>query len=81
MKSEVAALKRKIQLELAPPTPEAAQEQQTEVKTVQTQSPPTGERATTEPPSDVPHKSQFLREHVQFVKPMDTNSATKGIKI
>ena len=62
-------------------TEQAAQEQQTEVKTVQTQSPPTGERATTEPPSDVPHKSQFLREHVQFVKPMDTNSATKGIKI
>ena len=29
LKSEVAALERKIQLELAPPKPEAAQEQQT----------------------------------------------------
>lgn len=58
LKSEVAALKRKIQLELAPPKPEA----------VQTQSPPTGERTTTEQPSDAMNQSQFLREHVQIVK-------------
>ena len=79
LKSEVAALERKIQLELAPPKPEAAQEQQTEGGTVQTQSPPTGERVTTEPPSDALDRSQFLREHVQFVRVTDTN--TQGMKI
>ena len=81
LKSEVAALERKIQLELAPPKPEAAQEQQTNGETVQTQSPLTGERATTEPPSDASNKSQFLREHVQFVRPMEVNSTVKGIKM
>ncbi|WP_416991443.1 hypothetical protein [Alistipes indistinctus] len=49
MKSEVTALERKIQLELAPPKPEAVQEQQADGGTAQAQSPPTGERATTEP--------------------------------
>ncbi len=81
LKSEVAALERKIQLELAPPKPEATQEPQPDGGTEQTQSPPTGERATTEPPSDAPNRSQFLREHVQFVRPMETNSMTKGIKM
>ncbi len=69
LKSEVAALERKIQLELAPPKPEAAQEQQTDGKTAQTQSPPTEERATTEPSSDMSNQSQFIREHVQIVRP------------
>ena len=59
----------------------AAQEQQTNGETVQTQSPLTGERATTEPPSDASNKSQFLREHVQFVRPMEVNSTVKGIKM
>ena len=68
LKSEVAALERKIQLELAPPKPETVQEQQTDGGTAQTQSPPTGERTATEPPSDAPNQSQFLREHVQIVR-------------
>ena len=68
LKSEVAALERKIQLELAPPKPEAAQEQQADGGAVQTQPPPT-ERATAEPLSDAMNQSPFLREHVHFVKP------------
>ena len=81
LKSEVAALERKIQLELAPPKPEAVQEQQTDGGTAQAQSPPTGERATVEPSSDLPNQSQFLREHVQFVRSMTTNTTTKGLKM
>ncbi|WP_417173371.1 N-6 DNA methylase [Alistipes finegoldii] len=61
LKTEVAALERKIQLELAPPKPEAAQEQQVNDGTVQTQSPPT---------SDVPNRSQFLREQGRISKPI-----------
>ncbi|WP_297861290.1 helicase-related protein [uncultured Alistipes sp.] len=80
LKSEVAALERKIQLELAPPKSEAVQEQQADGGTAQTQSPPTGEGATTEPPADTPNRSRFLREHVQFVRPM-ANKTTTGIKI
>ena len=68
LKSEVAALERKIQLELAPPKPEAVQEQQADSGTEQTQSPSTGDQTTTEPPSDAPNQSQFLREHVQIVR-------------
>lgn len=81
LKSEVAALERKIQLELAPPKLEVVQEQQTDGGTAQTQSPPTGERATTEPPSDMSNQSQFIREHVQIVRPMEANSTVKGIKM
>ena len=81
LKSEVAALERKIQLELAPPKPEAGQEQQPNGETIQAQLPPAGERATTEPPSDVPNRSQFIREHVQIVRPMEANSSIKGIKM
>ncbi|MCX4282841.1 MAG: hypothetical protein OSJ35_08950 [Alistipes sp.] len=83
MKSDVAALERKIQLELAPPKPEATQEQQADGGTAQTQSPPTEERATTEPPADAPNRSQFLREHVQFVRPqtITTETQAKGFKI
>ena len=68
LKSEVAALERKIQLELAPPKPEAAQEQQADGGMVQTQSAPI-ERGTAEPLSNVSNQSQFLHEHVHFVKP------------
>lgn len=67
LKSEVAALERKIQLELAPPKPEAAQEQ-TDDGTVHTQSPPT-ERGTAEQLSGATNQPPFLREHVHFVKP------------
>lgn len=83
LKSEVAALERKIQLELTPPKPEAAQEQQADGGTAQTQSPPTGERATTEPLSDAPNRSQFLREYVQFVRPKSITDqvSCKGFKI
>ncbi|WP_444092132.1 hypothetical protein [Bacteroides sp.] len=81
LKSEVAALERKIQLELAPPKPEAAQEQQTDGGTAQTQSPPTVEGATTEPPADAPNRSQFLREHVQLVSPINAKSTIKGMKM
>lgn len=84
LKTEVAALERKIQLELAPPKPEVVQEQQADSGTEQTQSPPTGDQTTTEPTSDVPNQSQFLREHVQIVrpKPIDiTKRQDKGFKI
>ena len=80
LKSEVAALERKIQLELAPPNPETAQEQQADSGMVQTQSAPI-ERATAEPLSDVSNQSQFLPEHMQFVRPTGTNNMAKGIKI
>ena len=80
LKSEVAALERKIELELAPPKPEAAQEQP-DGGTMQTQSPTTGERITTEQPYDVPNRSQFLREHVQIVRPIEANNTVKGIKM
>ena len=75
LKSEVAALERKIQLELAPPKPEAAQEQQADGGTTQTQLPPTEERATTEPPADAPHKTSHLREQVQYVRPGSSTGA------
>ena len=82
LKSEVAALERKIQLELAPPKPEAVQEQQADGGTAQTQSSPTGERATTEPPADAPNRSQFLREHVHVLRPLPiiANGQAKGLK-
>ena len=82
LKSEVAALERKIQLELAPPKPEATQEQQADGGTAQTQSPPTGERATTEPSADAPNRSQFLREHVHVLRPLPiiANGQAKGLK-
>ena len=82
LKSEVAALERKIQLELTPPKPEAVQEQQADGGTAQTQSSPTGERATTEPPADAPNRSQFLREHVHVVRPLPiiANGQAKGLK-
>ena len=80
MKSEVAA----IQLELAPPKTEAVQEQQADGGTAQRQSPLTRERATTEPPSDAPNRSQFRREHVLFVRPKPIeiiSGQSKGFKI
>ncbi len=82
LKSEVAALERKIQLELAPAKPEATQEQQADCGTAQTQLPPTGERATTEPPADTPNRSQFLREHVHVLRPLPViaNGQAKGLK-
>ncbi len=82
LKSEVAALERKIQLELTPPKPEAVQEQQADGGTAQTQSSPTGERATTEPPADAPNRSQFLREHVHVLRllPIIANGQAKGLK-
>ena len=76
LKSEVAALERKIQLELAPPKPEAAQEQQADGGTAQTQLPPTEERATTEPPADAPHKTSHLREQVQYMRPGSSTGAS-----
>lgn len=84
LKTEVAALERKIQLELAPPKSEAVQEQQADDETAQTQSPPTRERVTVEPSSYTPNQSQFLREQVQFVRPESidiTNGQDKGFKI
>ncbi len=81
LKSEIAALERKIQLELAPMKTETTQEQQTDGEMTQTQSPPTVERTPTDLPSDTPNQSQFLRGHVQFINPMNANSTVKGIKI
>ena len=78
LKSEVAALERKIQLELAPPKPEVVQEQQ--ANNVQITTAPAGQ-STTKSPSDMSNQSQFIREHVQIVRPMEANSAVKGIKM
>ncbi len=79
LKSEVAALERKIQLELAPPKPEAAQEQQTEGGQIKTAL--AGQTAT-ESPSDMSNQSQFMREHVHVVRPLPiiANGQAKGLK-
>ncbi len=82
LKSDVAALERKIQL--ASPKPEAVQEQQADGRIVQTQSPPTGDQTTTEQLSDAPNQSQIFREHVQIVKLKPTSTVgeqSKGIKM
>ena len=79
LKSEVAALERKIQLELAPPKPEAAQEQQTD--SVQITTAPAGQ-STTKSPSDMSNQSQFIRERVHVVRPLPiiANGQAKGLK-
>lgn len=71
LKSEVAALERKIQLELAPPKSEAGQEQ----------SPVTDKYAVmaATPLSATENGSQFLHDHNRLVK--TTVPDKKGIKI
>ena len=75
LKSEVAALERKIQLELAPPKPEAAQEQQADGGTTQTQLPPTEERATTGRPPMRRIRPRTSEEQVQYVRPGSSTGA------
>lgn len=79
LKSEVAALERKIQLELAPPKPEVVLEQQTDGGQIKTA--PAGQTAT-ESPSDMSNQSQFMREHVHVVRPLPiiANGQAKGLK-
>ena len=95
LKAEVAALERKIQLTLTPPTPEAGQEQaQRDGEAIQnTPDMPNGnglERTdegrstvTVPPSSGDPDTSQFLREHVYIVKPKPAgeNVQGKGFKL
>lgn len=87
LKAEVAALERKIQLTLAPPKPEAGQEQAAEVQSgsikVQSQTSEvlagnavdSGENVINGISSDRSDVSQFIREHIQFVrlKPVNDN--------
>lgn len=90
LKSEVAALERKIQLELAPPKPEAVQEQaQRDGRTVQsTPGVPSGSgteriggECATEavpPPSGHPGATQFTREHIFMVRPNPAEERVQG---
>ncbi|WP_297907196.1 hypothetical protein [uncultured Parabacteroides sp.] len=81
LKAEVAALERKIQLTLAPPKPEAAQEQQADGVQPENgqreQQPEIVRRGTDTDPDD------FIRGHVLVVRP-DTRrepSCHQGMKI
>ena len=70
--SELAALDRKIQLELAPPTPEVGQVDNDEKEKISVKS-------------DREHLSKdFIRNHIHIVKPEIQNESktqSKGIKI
>jgi len=77
LKAEVAALERKIQLTLAPPKSETAQEQGDEQR-MQTVS---GQQGGMPEPAD---NSSFIREHIHFVRPQTSDSGqnqSKGFKI
>ncbi|MFK2517043.1 DNA methylase, partial [Bacteroides fragilis] len=71
LKAEVAALERKIQLTLAPPKPEAGQEQP---QTADEHMAVIGASL-----SGTQNESQFLREHIHIIK--STVSDSKGIKM
>ena len=66
LKAEVAALERKIQLTLTPPTPEAGQEQTDGVQqeSGQREQQPDTARQSTDADSD-----DFIRSHVLVVRP------------
>lgn len=72
LKSEVAALERKIQLSLTPPTPETAQENGEIILSDKC------EEATVQMPntqlSDKGDAEGFIREHVHIVRPKPTES-------
>ena len=72
LKSELAALDRKIQLELAPPTPEVGQVDNDEKEKISAKS-------------DREHLLEdFIRNHIHIVKPEIQNESktqSKGIKI
>ena len=78
LKSEVAALERKIQLELAPQKNEAGQEQaaarQSDVK-VQNQT----QHVPTENPAPTHRDEQFIRDHVIVARPSPAEN--RGIKM
>ena len=81
LKAEVAALERKIQLTLAPPTPEAGQEQTDGVwqENGQREQQPEVVRRGTDTDSE-----DFIRSHVLVVRPGISGEAkiqNKGIKI
>ena len=81
LKSEVAALERKIQLSLTPPTPETAQENGETILSDKC------EEATVRMPntqlSDKGDAEDFIREHVHIVrpKPMEENASGKGFRL
>ena len=78
LKSEVAALERKIQLELAPPKPEAVQEQSdtARVQSVDTQPVPT------EIPALKQREEQFIRDHLIVARaPTQENRMSKSPKL
>ena len=75
LKAEVAALERKIQLTLAPPKPEAGQEQGDGVQRENEQQP-----KSVKPDSS----DDFIRNHVLVVKPSVSNiqqQSGKNIKL
>ena len=78
LKSEVAALERKIQLELAPQKNEAGQEQaaarQSDVK-VQNQT----QHVPTENPAPTQRDEQFIRDHVIVARPAPAEN--RGLKM
>ena len=76
LKSEVAALERKIQLSLTPPTPETAQENGETILSDKC------EEATMRMPntqlSDKGDAEGFIREHVRIVRPKPTESVVSA---
>lgn len=96
LKSEVAVLERKIQLELKPPKPEIEREQvNAETKQVQMPSEDKVEsdavkNCIADAPSvtvsetslsDIVNKSQILRDSIHFVQPKPAEKAFKGFKL
>lgn len=76
LKTEVAALKRKIQLELVPPKPEAAQKQQESGRCEE--QPKVAEQSAATDSDD------FIRSHVLVVRPEisgETKTPSVGMKM
>lgn len=81
LKAEVAALERKIQLTLAPPAPEAGQEQTDGVQqeSERCEEQPNAARQSTDAGSD-----DFIRSHVHVVRPGisgETKTSSVRLKI
>ena len=90
LKSELAALDRKIQLELAPPTPEVAekendgQEVKSDIPDNRVNNSASTGLATSAPSGNTDiSSSRFLREHIHIVRPnpIEKNVAGKGFKL
>ena len=93
LKSELAALDRKIQLELAPPTPEITEKENErqqvkpeseDVRNKQTQYPDDTSLQTRRPENERSHADNFIADHVTIGRPglyIKDEKRPKGIKI